>query len=463
MKTIMRRRFVPSHYHRDLHKKLQTLTQGSMSVEDYYKEMKIPMTRANVRKNHEVTMARFIGGLKKEIVDVVELHHYMEIKDFLEAFPNLLHLLTLDGDQIGRTVQLLQILKKISYDIKCFKYQGVKHIASQYPNKRAMIMMDIGEVESESSSDDEMSPLKDCSDVEVAEPLDGVVLDTRHALSIQPKEDGDVEPREHISRCLVQGKMCNMILDGGSCTNQTAKHPRPYKLQWLSNIGELKVDKQVLVPFAIKNYKDEVLCDVVLIEAGHILLGRLWQLNRKVTHNGYTNYLSFIYNKLKIPLTPLSPKQVCEDQIKIRKVIKCKLREEKLSIQEKERKENMSENKQKKEKHEIKCSEEKSKKMSAFAKKKEVETYRTNPEETKEIHKQVNDLLQKGFMRESLSPCSTHVILVPKKDRTWRICVDSRAINKITIKLDDMLDELFGSCVFTKIDLKSGYNQIHMK
>ncbi|RDY02025.1 hypothetical protein CR513_14573, partial [Mucuna pruriens] len=65
------------------------------------------------------------------------------------------------------------------------------------------------------------------------------------ALSIQPKEDGDVEPREHIShtRCLDQGKVCSMILDGGSCTNvastilvekinlQTAKHPRPYKLQ----------------------------------------------------------------------------------------------------------------------------------------------------------------------------------------------------------------------------------------
>ncbi|RDX63595.1 hypothetical protein CR513_57956, partial [Mucuna pruriens] len=72
MKSIMRRRFVPSNYHRDLHKKLQSLTQGSMSVEDYYKEMEIAMTRANVRENHEVTMARFIGDLKKEIFDVVE-------------------------------------------------------------------------------------------------------------------------------------------------------------------------------------------------------------------------------------------------------------------------------------------------------------------------------------------------------------------------------------------------------
>ncbi|RDY03824.1 hypothetical protein CR513_12536, partial [Mucuna pruriens] len=89
--------------------------------------------------------------------------------------------------------------------------------------------------------------------------------------------------------------------------------------------------------------------------------------------------------------------------------------------------------------------------------------YRTNPKETKEIQNQ-------DFVRESLSPCSVPIILVPKKDGTWHMCVDSRVINKITVKyrypiprLDDMLDELFDSCLFTKIDLKSGYNQIHMK
>ncbi|RDX68430.1 hypothetical protein CR513_52583, partial [Mucuna pruriens] len=178
-----------------------------------------------------------------------------------------------------------------------------------------MMMMDNGEVKSESSSDDEMPPFENSSDVEVAEPVDGVVLDTRCALSIPPKEDDDVEPREHIShtRCLDQGKMEGVAPASTILVEkinlQTAKHPRPYKLQWLSNIGEVKVDKQVSVPFAIENYKDEVLCDVVLMEAGHILLGRPWQLDRKVTHKEYTNCLPFIYNELKITLTPLSPRQ----------------------------------------------------------------------------------------------------------------------------------------------------------
>ena len=83
MKATMRRRFVLSHYYRDLYKKLQSLTQGYRSVDDYHKEMEIAMIQANVEEDREATMARFLNWMNRDIANVVELQHYVELEDMV--------------------------------------------------------------------------------------------------------------------------------------------------------------------------------------------------------------------------------------------------------------------------------------------------------------------------------------------------------------------------------------------
>jgi hypothetical protein len=98
------------------------------------------------------------------------------------------------------------------------------------------------------------------------------------------------------------------------------------------------------------------------------------------------------------------------------------------------------------------------------------ESYRLAPRENEEVKNQVQELLDKGLVREILSPCAIPTMLSAKKDGGWRMCIDYRAINKITIRyrfplprMDDWMDCLSEARYFSNIDLKSGYHQIRMR
>ena len=96
--------------------------------------------------------------------------------------------------------------------------------------------------------------------------------------------------------------------------------------------------------------------------------------------------------------------------------------------------------------------------------------YRMAPKELKELKSQFQEILDKGFIRPSVSPWGAPVLFVKKKDGTLRMCIDYRQINKVTVKnkypllrIEDLFDQLKGAGVFSKIDLRSGYYQLRVK
>ncbi|RDX72592.1 hypothetical protein CR513_47898, partial [Mucuna pruriens] len=200
--------------------------------------------------------------------------------------------------------------------IKCFKCLG------KCPNKRNMSMRENREIESESSQGDSTSS----SEVESTSDhshYEGDLLMVRRFMSniSGEKVESQKEKIFHF-RSLVLGKLCSIIKYGGSSVNvarsrlvrklgiPTLPHPKPYKLQGLSKGG------------GDRKHVNEVMCDVVSMDATYILLGRPWQIDRKVTHDRVLNRFCFVNLVEKVVLNPLSPREVCEDQIKMRIKIK---------------------------------------------------------------------------------------------------------------------------------------------
>lgn len=187
MKRVMRLRFVPRHYHRELHLKLRKLTQGTRSVEDYYQELEVLLMRANIIEDKEATMSRYLGGLDRDIQDIVEMQHYNELED-------MLHKAVLVEQQVKRKSSSCHGLefRKSSYqresqpvftpqieakptsviqekskgradgssstrtrDLKWYKCHGFGHYASECVNRTVMIFKENGEVESEDEPESE--------------------------------------------------------------------------------------------------------------------------------------------------------------------------------------------------------------------------------------------------------------------------------------------------------------------
>ncbi|XP_024200577.1 uncharacterized protein LOC112203910 [Rosa chinensis] len=405
----------------------------------------------------------------------------------------------------------------------CFKCGQPGHMGYQCPKKNLHIGIEQeAEPEHEAGNDDFDYGEYDADDLEEEDHDTSLSSVVRRVLAA-PKTGGEDWSRTAIFQMLVRcgDKAQKLIIDGGSCMNvvssstverlklQAQPHPQPYKVAWIDST-QIPVTQQCLVSLSCGDYTDSIWCDVVPMKVAHILLGRPWLFDRDVNHNGKENTYSFLFNKKKVVLKPMQAAEMAKYKGKASKGVGSNkkslhiLTKKKFQVESEEAgviyavvaKETVGITAVP---NSPVCPEnpELTELLSSFSDLAPEElpdelppmrsiqhaidfipgsqlphlpAYRMNPSEHAELKRQVDELLSKGFIRDSLSPCAVPALLTPKKDGSWRMCINSRAINKITIKyrfpiprLDDMLDMMAGSSQFSKLDLKGGYHQIRIR
>jgi hypothetical protein len=155
---------------------------------------------------------------------------------------------------------------------------------------------------------------------------------SRRVLSVNVGKEGNSQRHNLFhTRGMIKDKLCRIIVDNGSCNNiasqelverlrlKQRRHPSPYKMQWLSDCGAMRVSNMVTVQFSIGKYHDQVDCDVVPMQACQLLLGRPWLYDRDAQICGRSNKVIFMYKGERISLLPLTPEEIMNDDLKRKK------------------------------------------------------------------------------------------------------------------------------------------------
>nr|GEW76399.1 reverse transcriptase [Tanacetum cinerariifolium] len=411
MKEKMKQKFLPSYYIQASFSQLHSLRQRAGTAEDYSREFEYLLMKCDMPEDDPHTLVRYLGGLESRVAHVVELHPY----ETLAELTLLAHKLDSQQRTKGQQEFTRPNFKSNSYQKSTITTKPIthqRHIASECPNKRIITFADFElacgyEFGNETTNEQQLNI---ATEEEVVGPDEGERLVIRRTLNATPIREETLQ-RESIfhTRCTIAQRVCTVIIDGGSCTNVSS---------------QTLVDKLNLHRTASFSLRDSV---AISRERNSCFSPGLDEEDNKPPGKQHP-----LIQPLLQSYTQVFPTAIPSGLPPMRTI-----------------------------QHKIDLI------WGSILPNKPA--YRSNPKETNEIRKQVDDLLQKGLIRESLSPCAVPTLLVPKKNGEWRMCMDSRSINKITIKyrfpiprLNDLLDELHGATVFSKVDLRSGYHQIRI-
>ena len=317
-------------------------------MDEYTTEFYQLLARNEVQETEDQLTARYIGGLKFQIQETVNMFDPISVssahqralavekqsrrcntQQFTNPFSTSR---TTAGGSSAPRVGPTTDHKMPTPSFNRGATGGLKCFACGEPGHRQADCKKNGKRVLFTGDDDEdvelrNNPVYDEEEQEYAEELvEGDVglnlVVRRSCLTPRAPEDDWLRNNIFQSTCTVLGKVCRFVIDAGSCENivsedavkklsvKTEQHPRPYKLAWLKRGGEVTVSKRALISFSVgTKYRDEVWCDVVNMDACHLLLGRPWQFDRKVTHDGRANSYSFVFDGVKIVLVPGKPSE----------------------------------------------------------------------------------------------------------------------------------------------------------
>jgi hypothetical protein len=346
----MKAKFIPRDYQITLFRRMQNLRQKMMTVKEYTEEFYRLNIRAGHRESDDEKVARYLNGLRYDIQDELSMVTIRTVEDAYQMALKAEEKLSRKQGQRGRgrsqprgkaiaqertqkpkedwrrpqgkverggTSQPRQqnAEPRRQYDDQ----QGGYADANTFPRTRGRGRGRGGVITCFTCGKDGHKAV-DCPerkvdrgnahvteaqrhDVEDEDAGSGKSL-TVHKVLLKPeKEVEDTAQRCRLFRttCKAKGWKCKVIVDSGSTDNlvatemveklelKTHKHPSPYKVSWLQKGHQVSVTRRCLVEFKIGDYRDKILCDVIPMDVCHVLLGRPWQFDRKVVHDGRMN------------------------------------------------------------------------------------------------------------------------------------------------------------------------------
>jgi hypothetical protein len=337
----MRDRFVLPSYHRELRKKLMRLEQGDKSVQDYYAELQKGLQRCGIIEGHEDALCHFYSGLRRYIQDIVDYKEFNTVNKLFQfamlaekelqgrqhrpratfgasstswthtpasshtpsTTPASTRPPSTPASHVGKLPLQVPAKKRNS---PAPAAPSIGHVKKDCPSQRTYIATDDGYISaSDGEGDDD-----DSSDVAANDDamlnVDATVnlrsIMVQRVLSSQPKSS-EKQQRHNLFQTFftIENRRARVIIDGGSCNNlvssdlvkklglTTRPRPHPYHIQWINDSGKVKVTHMVQVHFSIGMYSDYADCDVVLMEACSLLLGRPWEYDTDARHHGRSN------------------------------------------------------------------------------------------------------------------------------------------------------------------------------